>query len=71
MSYLSSMENNNSPGIGDSIVALVGVLVIVIIAIIFFVYALPNLRGSNKSGVQVNLPSTSNVQTGGSSTNGY
>lgn len=52
----NNSENNN--GIGF----LLGIIVLVIFAVLFFVYALPYIRGfGGNSGVQVNIPKSIDV----------
>lgn len=51
-------NNNNNNGMGF----LVGAIVLIIFAILFFVYALPYIRGSSgNGGVQVNVPESIDV----------
>lgn len=52
----NNSENNN--GIGF----LLGVIVLVVFAVLFFVYALPYIRGfGDNGGVQVNIPKSIDV----------
>jgi Na+-transporting methylmalonyl-CoA/oxaloacetate decarboxylase gamma subunit len=53
---INPAPNTNSSG-GNSIAFLLGVGVLVILALIIFVYAVPFLRSLNSSkGIQVNVP---------------
>ena len=53
-----SANTSNSSGIGF----LLGAIVLVVFAVLFFVYALPFIRGlSGSGGIQVNLPKSVNV----------
>jgi hypothetical protein len=53
---INPAPNTDSSG-GNGIVFLLGVGVLVILALIFFVYAIPFIRGLNTSnGIQVNVP---------------
>lgn len=47
--------NSNDSG-GNGMGFLLGVIILVVFAVLFFVYALPYLRGLTSGGVQVNLP---------------
>lgn len=49
---------------GSGAGALVATAVIIVLGILFFVYALPALRGRD-SGTQINVPDRINVQTNG------
>jgi len=40
---------------------LMGVIVLVVLAALFFVYAVPFIKGLSSKGIQVNLPKTVNV----------
>lgn len=50
--------NASNNGVGF----LVGVIVLVIFAVIFFIYALPYIRGFGSGGVQINVPKSINVK---------
>jgi len=53
-----SSDSSGNNGMGY----IVGGVVLVVLAILFFVYALPYIRGlSGNGGVQVNLPKTIDV----------
>ena len=53
---INPAPNTDSSG-GNGIALLLGVGVLVILALIFFVYAIPFIRGLNTSkGIQVNVP---------------
>ena len=52
----NNSSNNNGMGF------LIGAIVLIVFAILFFVYALPYIRGlSGNGGVQVNVPKSINV----------
>jgi hypothetical protein len=53
-----SNNSSNSNGMGF----LLGAIVLVVFAVLFFVYALPYIRGlSGSGGVQVNVPVPKNI----------
>ena len=51
--------SNSSEGNGMSI--LIGAIVLIVFLALFFVYALPYIRGLSSSGLQVNVPKNINV----------
>ena len=54
--------SNSDPSGNNGMGFIVGGVVLVVLAILFFVYALPYIRGlSGEGGVQVNLPNTIDV----------
>jgi hypothetical protein len=52
--------NNNSSD-NNGMGFLVGAIVLIVFVVLFFVYALPYIRGLNSSGIQVNVPKSINV----------
>lgn len=53
---------NNNPSGNDGMGFLVGVVILIVFAFLFFVYALPYLRGlSGNNGAQVNVPKSIDV----------
>jgi hypothetical protein len=52
--------NNNSSD-NNGMGFLLGVIVLIVFVVLFFVYALPYIRGLNSGGVQVNVPKSINV----------
>lgn len=53
----TSSSNNNGVGL------LIGIIVLIICGVLFFVYGLPLLRGfSGNGGVQVNVPKSIDVK---------
>ena len=52
--------NNNSSG-DNGMGFLLGVIVLIVFVVLFFVYALPYIRGMSGGGVQVNVPKSINV----------
>ena len=53
---------------GSGFGAVVSVIVILIVAILFFMYALPNIRG--RSGTQINVPDKIQIDNGGGQNGG-
>ena len=52
----NNSSNNNGMGF------LIGAIVLIVFVVLFFVYALPYIRGFSRSGeVQVNIPKSINV----------
>ncbi|HUD05121.1 MAG TPA: hypothetical protein VMR59_03985 [Patescibacteria group bacterium] len=52
----NNSSNNNGMGF------LIGAIVLIVFAVLFFVYALPYIRGlSGSGGIQVNVPKSINV----------
>ena len=62
--YVNNPPPAPAPNDGSGTSALVTLLVVIILAIIFFVYALPALRGRDE-GAQINIPDKIEVDTGG------
>ena len=60
---INPAPNANTTG-NNSVGLLIGGIILVILAILFFVYALPYIRGfsSGSGGVQVNVPKSINVK---------
>jgi hypothetical protein len=52
--------NNNSSG-DNGMGFLLGVIVLIVFVVLFFVYALPYIRGLTNGGIQVNVPKSVNV----------
>jgi PDZ domain-containing secreted protein len=52
--------NNNSSD-NNGMGFLVGAIVLIVFVVLFFVYALPYIRGMSGGGVQVNVPKSINV----------
>lgn len=52
---------NNNSSHSDGMGLLVGVVVLIIFAVLFFVYALPYIRGLGSNGIQVNVPKSIDV----------
>ncbi len=57
------IENRPATTESSGVGALVATAVIIVLGILFFLYALPALR--NTGGTQVNVPDTINVETDG------
>lgn len=59
----------NNPGNGESsesaVSMVVAVIVLVIVVALFFIYALPAIRGNNQDSIEVNLklPATDTTKT--------
>jgi len=58
------IENRPATIEGSGAGALVATAVIIVLGILFFLYALPVLRGRD-SGAQINIPDRVNVETNG------
>ena len=59
---INPTPSNNSSG-NNGVGFLIGVLVLIVFAVLFFVYGLPLLRGlSGSSGVQINVPKSIDVK---------
>ena len=52
---------SNSPSGNNGIGFLLGVVVLIIFVVLFFVYALPYIRGLTSGGVQFNIPESIDV----------
>ena len=52
---------NTNPSGNNGIGFLMGGIVLVILIVLFFVYALPYIRGFRGSGLQVNVPVPKNI----------
>ena len=59
---MATVVNNPSDNSGSSMGVVFGIILLLVIAFVFFIYGLPMLSGVN-SGPQLNVPSTVNVQT--------
>lgn len=51
--------NNSSDGNGMGF--LLGVIVLIVFVVLFFVYALPYIQGLSSGGIQVNVPKSVDV----------
>ena len=49
-------STNSGDSSGNGMGFLLGVIVLIVFAVLFFMYALPYFRGLTSGGVQVNLP---------------
>ena len=61
---MATVVNNPSDTGSNGMGLILGVLLLLVIAFLFFVYGLPMLNGGAGTGAQVNLPSSVNVNTG-------
>ena len=52
---INPTPSNNSSNI-NGVGFLIGAVVLIVFAVLFFVYALPYIRGFGSGGVQVNVP---------------
>ena len=53
---------NNNTSDTNGMGFLVGGIALIVFAVLFFVYALPYIRGFGSGGVQVNVPKSVNVK---------
>lgn len=61
---MATYVNNPQPAASNNGTGfLLGVIVLIIAAVLFFMYGLPLLRGNLGGGTSVNLPSQVNVHT--------
>jgi len=56
---INNPDSGGRDGGGSGVI--VGVIVAIIILVLFFLYALPAIRGTTKSGTTVNIPDKINV----------
>jgi hypothetical protein len=61
---MPTVINNPSTETGSGFGAVVSVVVILVVAILFFMYALPAIRSGN-GGTQINVPDKIQIQGGG------